>query len=287
MGRAGRAAGAGLVARLVQVQTPRPGRHVYYRCPEFGGSQKLACATVEPVGGTGRLERVTRIETKGEGGYCLVPPSPRECHPSLKCYRRVEGSPELTAVPVISPAERAVLLDTRGASTRSSPGRRSPRRGTRHGAPSGLGQRAGESRPGDAFNREADWEGILEPHGWVRSGSSGAVTHWRRPGKDTGTSATTGHCSSSADGSDMLYVFSSNAEPFEEGKPYGKFAAYTLLQHRGQLDGGRARAAPTGIRGWRQIRRTNELVRSDSLTGRGCLPRRRIRSATRQRGGHR
>src|SRR5262249_55950565 len=32
----------GLLERLVRVQSPRPGLHVYYRCPTFGASQKLA-----------------------------------------------------------------------------------------------------------------------------------------------------------------------------------------------------------------------------------------------------
>jgi hypothetical protein len=72
-----------------------------------------------------------------------------------------------------------------------------------------------------------DWAQILEPHGWqwVRLGSDGS-DQWRRPNKKEGISATTNFA-----GSDLLYVFSSNASPFEVDTAYTKFHAYTLLNH--------------------------------------------------------
>ena len=55
------------------------------------------------------------------------------------------------------------------------------------------------------------------------------MTHWRRPGKEgRGGSATTNYADS-----DLLSVFSSNAQPFQDGHAYGKFAAYALLNHQG------------------------------------------------------
>ena len=36
-------------------------------------------------------------------------------------------------------------------------------------------------------------------------------------------------------GSGLLYVFSSNAHPFEDGKGYTKFAAFALLAHGGDF----------------------------------------------------
>jgi hypothetical protein len=50
---------------------------------------------------------------------------------------------------------------------------------------------------------------------------------WRRPGKSHGTSATTGQ---SPDGVDRLFVFSTSTV-FDAERPYGKFAAYALLEH--------------------------------------------------------
>ena len=93
-----------------------------------------------------------------------------------------------------------------------------------------------KDRPGDQFNRQANWAEILRPSGWklVRRNEDGSC-FWQRPGKDgAGGSATTGHCSNEESG-DLLYVFSSNAEPFEGGRAYSKFAAHALVNHEGDL----------------------------------------------------
>lgn len=86
-----------------------------------------------------------------------------------------------------------------------------------------------EERPGDRFNATATWAEILEPHGWRWGGSSGDTQYWIRPGKrDAGHSAT-------ADGGNqrVLYVFSSEAAPFDPDTSYTRFRAYSLLKHNG------------------------------------------------------
>ena len=87
-----------------------------------------------------------------------------------------------------------------------------------------------DSRVGDDFEARAEWTEILERHSWLidKELSNGEV-RWTRPGKDGGTSATTGHNAG-------LHVFtdSSEAAPFEAGKNYSKFEAFTLLNHGGR-----------------------------------------------------
>src|SRR5262245_59131204 len=98
----------GLTARLVMVRSPRPGLHVYFRSPALAACQKLACAPAVDERGQalrdehGRPKKITLIEAKGYGGYCLVPPSPRRCHPRNRLYQLLEGSPDLTQVPTIT-----------------------------------------------------------------------------------------------------------------------------------------------------------------------------------------
>lgn len=93
----------------------------------------------------------------------------------------------------------------------------------------------GGNRPGDVFNRKATWDEVLVPHSWQYLGRTGNRGDWKRPGKtEPGLSATTGHCHSQA-GEDLLYVFSSNAEPFEAGKTYSKFGAFAVLNHNGSF----------------------------------------------------
>jgi hypothetical protein len=52
------------------------------------------------------------------------------------------------------------------------------------------------------------------------------VEYWTRPGKRAGVSATVNFS-----GKDNLYIFSTNASPFEPEKSYSKFGAYALLKH--------------------------------------------------------
>jgi putative DNA primase/helicase len=214
-----------LVQRLVRVQSPRPGLHVYYRCPLYGDCQKLACCAREDET-ENRIQRkkVTLIEMKAEGGYAIIPPSPQRCHPTNRRYRLVEGSPSLTSVPIISPQERAVLLEEARRFNRwtdpTKPVKSFPAR-----ARSSDGR-----RPGDDFERKVSWADILEPHGWVLANRRGDIEDWRRPGKDHGVSGTANYA-----GSGLFYPFSSNAHPFEEGQGYGKFRAYAVLNHGGDF----------------------------------------------------
>lgn len=113
-------------------------------------------------------------------------------------------------------------------------------------------------RPGDDFNRRASWAEVLEPHGWKVCRTSGPVTYWTRPGKDVrhGCSATTGKCSSDL-GGDLLYVFTSNALPFDAEAAYDKFGALTRLEF-----GGDFKAATVAVvsRGYGETRTAPPIV---------------------------
>jgi len=221
----------GLIQRLPLSETPSNGRHIFYRCREIEANLKLA----QRRGLDGKPE--TLIETRGEGGYAIVPPSPPACHPLQKPYVLLHG--DLTAIPTITPDERTILLQaaqsfneyvdvTRIVSGGISPSP-SPAQGT---------------RPGDIFNTHARWLDILAPHGWTHLGQRGEITLWKRPGKRTpGCSATTNYA-----GSDLLYVFSSNAWPFEPETAYSKFAAYALLEHGGDFHAAARRLAAPRFR---------------------------------------
>lgn len=247
----------GLLDLLVQVATPRPGLHVYYRCPTASAAQKLACA-VEYDQATGAPHTRILIETRGEGSYCVAPPSPPACHPTGRPYLLASAA-DLTRVPTVSPREREVLL---------AAARALDRRPTRPPAPPASSRRrpALGHRPGDDFDRRADWQDVLRPHGWrwVRRGADGE-DHWARPGKFGGSSATTNY-----DGSGLLFVFSTSAAPFEPSRPYTKFAAWALLNHRGDFA---AAARDLRARGYGAL--SAELARL-AAPGRGREPYRRL-----------
>ncbi len=251
-----------LIDRLCVIQTPADGFHVHYSCEEIAGNQKLAQKPgTDPK--TGKPKAETLIETRGEGGYAILPGSPPACHPTGRTYRHFRG-PGLTEAPRISADERRILLEcARSFDLMATQG---------HKKPGNSGPIAGD-RPGDDFNRRGPtWGEILGPHGWDVSHQGGAVTYWRRPGKeDRGHSATTGYCRGE-DGAELLAVFSSNAYPF--GGPngsknctcYSKFSAYALLNHNGDFKAAARELAKQGY--GRQAGKCKEQpVNGDGLTG--------------------
>lgn len=220
----------GLVERLVIERSQSAGRHVIYRCEvPITGNRKLAQRSVaatsaEPVVIAGKRyvpRRVgdqyeitlTLIETRGEGGLFLCDPTPD--------YVVEQGS--LNELPVLSQAERSVLIEAACALNETMPPvTRAPAR------------MLGAGRPGDEFNERGDVRDVLRRHGWdlVRGGAN---EYWRRPGKEQGWSATLRE--------GVLYVFSSNAAPFEPDRAYAPFSVYALLEHAGDFA-----AAATALR---------------------------------------
>jgi len=226
----------GLYDRLVRVITPRPGLHVYYRCDVIGSNDKLAFVP-DWDEESQKFKKKAVAETRGEGGYCLCPPSPAACHPRKQCYR-FEDDKDLTMIPTISPAEREILLNAaRGLNTWEETPRsaKKPVRRNQQSNYTGV-------RPGDDFNARAQWEDILGPHGWqLVERHADESENWCRPGKDFGTSAT-----ANFENSGLFYVFSSNAEPFDSEQAYNKFQAYTLLEHDGDYTAAARKLAQQG-----------------------------------------
>jgi Bifunctional DNA primase/polymerase, N-terminal len=89
-------------------ETPTGGRHYGYGCVEWAASTILAR---RPVGTTpdGRTQTVTLIESRGQGGQCVVAPTPPGIHPEhpARGYTLVQG--DWTRLPLITPAARRVL----------------------------------------------------------------------------------------------------------------------------------------------------------------------------------
>jgi hypothetical protein len=223
----------GLIERLILQRTPSGGCHIVYRCPDITipGNQKLAAEKIE-VDGPGQHEyegkkytavldngkyyiKPTAIETRGEGGYFQVAPSPGYT---------IQQPPRLTQIQEITPEDRAILIDATKSLNQWIP---KPEQHKSYRI-----QKPGELPPGYDYNKRADISGLFTQHGWQPTGrraSTGDGQYWRRPGKKNGHSATlfdTGN----------IYVFSTNAPPFEPDSSYSPFAVYTLLEHEGDFN---------------------------------------------------
>ena len=182
--------------------------------------------------GKGEPKAVVLFETRGEGGYFILPGSPPGSHVTGRPYALMQG--RLTSIPVISPEEREILLSCARAFD-SMPARKDCAVGTA----SSTG-----SRPGDDFNRRATWDEILARHGWKKVCVRGEETYWRRSGKSVGVSATTNW-----KGLDLLKVFSTSTE-FETETTYDKFAAYAVLNHNGDFRAAATALADAGYGGY-------------------------------------
>ncbi|HEX2317163.1 MAG TPA: phage/plasmid primase, P4 family [Thermomonospora sp.] len=172
------------------------------------------------------------IETRGEGGFVVVAPSHGPVHPTGRAWALLRGGP--AEIPTIGPGERAALHELARSFDRT-PAPAAPVR-PRPATP------REDTAPGDAFNASARWEDILVPHGWTEVYTQGGETYWRRPGKTSGVSATTGY----GDGGDWLYVFSTST-PFEPERTYTKFAAYAVLEHGGDYSRAARSLAARGL----------------------------------------
>lgn len=200
-----------LVDRLVRQRTQNGGKHIAYRCPngKIPGSMKLA----QRQNGT---KPDTLIETRGQGAYFLAYPS--------KGYEIEQG--RFSHPPDISPEERDTLINSAILLNQYAPKPPAPAKPPAPRTP-------GELSPGDDYDLRGDVPTLLTKHGWKRTELTTVINgdpaeHWTRPGKKSGISATL------IDGK-RLYMFSTNAAPFEPGQLYSPFAIYTALLHQGDF----------------------------------------------------
>ncbi len=187
-------------------------------------------------------------ETRGEGGFVVVAPTPGTHHPTGRPWARLRGGP--ATLPTLTTEQRDAIhalvrtLDEMPPPAAPATPPRAPQ------------ERAdGSLQPGDDYEARTDWADILVPHGWVHVTTRGRTRYWRRPGKNDGFSATTGH----ADDRDRLYVFTSSTE-FEAEHPYTKFGAYALLEHAGDHTAAARELGRTGF---------GETPRHPTVTGLG------------------
>lgn len=227
-----------LAGRLIQRQTPSGGYHLQYRCAEPVGGNTILAKAVAEVTGPGKYDEpwprgasgkcvarqatggrwyieATAIETRGEGGYFLTPPS--------SDYTPIKGTlrdcPTITAEEVTLLHTLAVTFDERA------------QQGTQEATRTAKST-AGGGRPGDQYN--ADWgqniPALLEKHDWQAGRTVGNNQQFTRPGKTDGS---TGGTLRQTDG--IFYCWSSNASPLEPGKAYDPLGLLAALEHGGDI----------------------------------------------------
>jgi hypothetical protein len=202
----------GLLKRLVIEKSRSGGRHIYYRCSTIQGNQKLARLPKEKIDKNEKEKFLTLIETRGESGFSVCAPSDG--------YSLIQG--DLTAIPVITADERAVLLEVARSFNECDEDGKCKPVNCPPKSPADVSKAIGH------FNEKGDVRPFLEKHGWTflkttrPTRTAGAREHIVcRPGATHGSATFNG---------EYLYVFSTNADPFQAERAYTKGAVFAYLE---------------------------------------------------------
>jgi hypothetical protein len=202
----------GLWEKLLAIKTRSGGYHLYYRCEVIEGNQKLALrsASEEELKDNPQLKQICLIETRGEAGYVIAPPT--------EGYTKSSGS----GITVLSIDERDSLLsvcrsfnqvfETPVVDIKSRPDAKEY----------GLS-------PFEDYNKRGDVVSLLRDHGWKVVKQIDGKTVFKRPG--------TSESRSSGDYNHNLgwfSVFTTNS-CFEPNKAYLPYAVFTILECGGDF----------------------------------------------------
>jgi len=184
--------------KLPIVETQSGGFHVYYRCDKIEGNQKLAMVKLN-----GKPDAI--IETRGEGGYVLAPPT--------KGYKFIRNSFE--DLQFISESERQLIIEFAKTFNKHEKSIKKASFQNDNEPPGKLYDNTQE-----AIEEAKD---ALRSIGWEDLGFNNA---WRRPGKNKGISATFGNIAPN-----VFYSFSSNIEYFDFETGYTPFQIVGLIKY--------------------------------------------------------
>lgn len=193
-------------------KTRNGGYHLLYRCEVIEGNQPLASRpkTEHEQKDSPSKKGITLIETRGEAGYIVAPPSDG--------YEWVSGT-----LQVISIDQREMLFEI----CRSFNQVIEPPRLSRE-AKTDIGKEYGLS-PFEDFNKRGDVVSLLEKHGWSVVKTTDTKTVFKRPGNTDSKSS-----------GDFNYeknwfsVFTTNSV-FEPNKAYLPYAVYAMLECEGNF----------------------------------------------------
>jgi hypothetical protein len=197
--------------KLTLTITQSGGAHLIYKTNIIEGNQKLAQrATVEGEEGTTRV----LIETRGEGGYFIVPPTPNYEFDNVS----VDGF-----APLVPDSWRKAFIDCAKQFDELQTNHQ-----TRVVQPTPTEVQGPHLSTIDAFNEAHTAYELLTADGWQLSYTRGENDYLVRPGKRKRDGISAGYNNSKR----LVYIFSTSTQ-FDADRAYNAFQVYTVLNHNG------------------------------------------------------
>lgn len=180
-------------------KSPSGGYHIFYKVSSgiIPGNKKLARKAEQ---------KEAAIETRGEGGYVLAPPS--------MGYSIWQDMP----IPTITWEERCSIIAICEAFNEVIK--------TQSFKASQTEDKYYSTNPFEDFNLSSEAEGVLCANGWTESGRSNRFIWFTRPDKGKGVSASFNLQKR------VFYIFTSSTE-FDPDRGYNPATALSILQHGG------------------------------------------------------
>ena len=189
--------------------TQSGGFHVAYRTPAPGRNVKLA-----------NTESGCAIETRGEGGICIISPT--------NGYDLRSGS--WVSLPTISKGQREFLIESAKSLDQIKSEEERASTISRLSSPT-LARGDDRESVADYLRKSDDWRRALLRAGWKFLREDAKNEYWARP--DQPVAGKTGGCYSKEEG--YFHVFSSNAAPLEVDRTYSPLQLIAALEYRGDL----------------------------------------------------
>ncbi len=210
----------GIEEYLLPTHTPNHGMHLIYRCKEIKeGNQKLASRYVVPEDNPTSEHDKTRclIETRGEGGYFIFPPS------MGYSFDNENTGIDNFVVHEITLKQRNQIIEI--CKTFNEVAKETINKSKKPKIDTKV--KGSNKTVIDDFNSRVYVSDLIESLGFTYYQTRGDFDHYTRPGKKSGVSAAV------IKDKNKVYNFSGNSPCMDQETTYDSFALYAAINHNG------------------------------------------------------